>query len=328
MKNFVVTMTPMRISFVGGGTDFKEFYKQNNGGAVISGAINKYVYIIVNKYHDKNKCLLKYSKTEIVNRVNEIQHPLLRECIKKMKIWGLDINSVADIAAGTGLGSSSSFTVGLINALEYYKGRSVSKINLANKACDIELNQLKLPTGKQDQFAASFGGLNLIEFKPSGKTIVKKINNTKVNDFLKKNVVIINTGFIKKNKIVLTEQVNNIKKGKEFFNHLIYMRDSVYEFKKSLERMDMQSCGEILDENWQRKKELAKGISNNYINDMYDESIKCGALGGKILGAGGRGYLMLICPDNKKHLIRKKFNKFNFLNFEFDNKGSRRILKI
>ena len=328
MKNFIATMTPMRISFVGGGSDFKEFYKTNDGGAVLNAAINKYVYIIINKYHDPKKCLLKYSKSEIVNKIGDIKHPLIKGCLRKMKIWGLDINSVADIPAGTGLGSSSSFTVGLINALEYYKGRSVSKINLANKACDIELNQLKLPTGKQDQFAASFGGLNLIEFKPGGKTIVKKINNTKIKDFLKKNVVIINTGFIKKNKIVLTEQVNNIKKGKEFFNHLIYMRDSVYEFKNSLERKDIQSCGEILDENWQRKKELAKGISNNYINDMYDESIKCGALGGKILGAGGRGYLMLICPESKKHLIKKKFNKFNFLNFEFDNKGSRRILKI
>ena len=127
MKNFVVTMTPMRISFVGGGSDFKEFYVPNNGGAVISAAINKYMYIIINKYHDKNKCFLKYSKTEVVDNVKNIKHPLIWGCLSKSKLWGLDINSVADIPAGTGLGSSSSFTVGLINALQLYKGKSLSK---------------------------------------------------------------------------------------------------------------------------------------------------------------------------------------------------------
>ena len=137
MNNFVATMTPMRISFVGGGTDFKEYYQINNGGAVLNAAINKYVYIIINKYHDPKKCLLKYSKSEIVNKIKDIKHPLIKGCLIKMKIWGLDINSVADIPAGTGLGSSSSFTVGLINALEYYRGRSISKIDLANKACNI-----------------------------------------------------------------------------------------------------------------------------------------------------------------------------------------------
>ena len=328
MKNFVATKTPMRISFVGGGTDFKEFYKNNNGGAVLNAAINKYVYIIINKYHDPKKCLLKYSKSEIVNKIKDIKHPLIKGCLIKMKIWGLDINSVADIPAGTGLGSSSSFTVGLINALEYYRGRSISKIDLANKACNIEINQLKLPTGKQDQFAASFGGLNLIKFKSNGQTKVEKINNNKIIDFLNKNILIINTGVIKKNKAVLTEQVKNIKKGKKFFDHLNFMRDSVFEFKNSLMRSDIQACGDILDENWERKKELATGISNSYINEMYKDSIKCGALGGKILGAGGRGYLMLICPENRRRAIKKKFNKFDFLSFEFDKNGSRRILKI
>ena len=328
MNNFVVTKTPMRISFVGGGTDFKEFYKKNNGGAVLNATINKYVYIIINKYHDPERCLLKYSKTEIIKKVEDIKHPLLKGCIKNMKVWGLDINSVADIAGGTGLGSSSSFTVGLINALEYYQGKSISKKNLANKACDIEINQLKLPTGKQDQFAASFGGLNLIKFHKNEKTEVEKINNKSIINFLNKNIIIINTGVIKKNKAVLTEQVKNIKKGKKFSDHLNFMRDSVFEFKNYLLKKDLKICGEILDENWKRKKDLAKGITNSYINEMYYESLKCGALGGKILGAGGRGYLMLICPQNRQNLIKKKFRKFNFLNFKFENDGSKRILRI
>ena len=327
MKNFVVTMTPMRISFVGGGTDFKEFYKQNNGGAVISGAINKYVYIIVNKYHDKNKCLLKYSKTEIVNRVNEIQHPLLRECIKKMKIWGLDINSVADIAAGTGLGSSSSFTVGLINALQFYKKNFMSKIKLANTACEVEIDSLKLPIGKQDQFAATYGGLNIIKFKSNGKTIVQNIKNKKIINFLKKNLVIINTGVIKNNKSILKEQKNNIKKGKKFYEHLNFIKNSVYEFKSALEENDIEICGEILHENWEKKKELAAGISNYNINQMYEDSLRFGALGGKILGAGGRGYLMLICPKKNQNSIFKRFKKYEFLDFEFDQQGSRHLIR-
>ena len=328
MNNFVVTKTPMRISFVGGGTDFKEYYKKNNSGAVLNAAINKYVYIIINKYYDSKKCLLKYSKTEIIRKVDDIKHPLLKGCLKNMKVWGLDINSVADIAGGTGLGSSSSFTVGLINALEYYKGRNISKMNLANKACDIEINQLKLPTGKQDQFAASFGGLNLMRFKKNGKTLIEKIGDKNIIKFLNENIIIINTGVVKKNKAVLTEQVKNIKKGKKFFDHLNFMRDSVFEFKNSLINKDLQICGEILDENWERKKELARGITNSYINEMYYDSLKCGALGGKILGAGGRGYLMLICPKNIQRSIRKKFSKFDFLNFSFDKDGSKRILKI
>ena len=328
MNNFVATMTPMRVSLVGGGSDFKEFYKMNNGGAVLSASINKYVYIIVNKYHDQNKCLLKYSRSEIVKNVNDIKHPLIRGCLKKMKIWGLDINSVADIPAGTGLGSSSSFTVGLVNALEYYKGRHLSKMNLANKACDIEINQLKLPMGKQDQFAASYGGLNLIKFKSNGKTIVEEIKNKKIINFLKENIIIINTGVIKKNKSILSKQIRNIKKGKNFFEHLIFMRDSAYLFKNALLDRDIQICGEILDENWERKKELASGITNNYINQMYKDSIKSGALGGKILGAGGRGYLLLICPKNKQKDIFKKFSRFQFLKFDFDYNGSKRLLRI
>ena len=328
MKNFVATMTPMRISFVGGGSDLKEFYKYNNGGMVISAAINKYVYIILNKYHDKNRCLLKYSKSEIVNNSKEIRHPLLRACLEKSKLWGLDVNSVADIPAGTGLGSSSSFTVGLINALEYYKNKFISKQTLADKACEIEIDFLKLPIGKQDQFAAAYGGLNVIKFRPNGNTIVEKIKNKNILDFLRKNLIIINTGIRKNNKTILQEQKNNIKKGKIFFEHLKFMRDSVFEFKSSLLKYDIKMCGEILNENWKRKKKLAKQITNHNINQMYEETLKYGALGGKILGAGGRGYLILICPKNKQKMIFQKFRKFEFLDFNFDKLGSRRIMRI
>ena len=329
MKNFVVTMTPMRISFIGGGSDLKDFYRVNNsGGAVISTTINKYVYIILNKYHNKNHCLLKYSKSELVKNINEIRHPLISACLKKADLWGLDINSVADIPAGTGLGSSSSFTVGLINALQYYKNKPISKRTLANKACEIEIDVLKLPVGKQDQFAATYGGLNIIKFKPKGNTSIEKITNEKAVNDLKEDLIIINTGIRNNNKIILREQQKNIRKGKEFFEHLRFMRNSVFDFKSALLKSDINICGEILHENWVKKMELAKGITNKKINKIYEEALYCGALGGKILGAGGRGYLMLICPKKKQKKILKRFNKLEFLNFEFDKFGSRRLIRV
>ena len=325
MKNFITTATPMRISLVGGGSDLKNFYQKNGGGAVISAAINKYVYIIINKYHDKNKCLLKYSKTELVNELKDIKHPLIRSCLNKIKLWGLDINAVSDIPAGTGLGSSSSFTVGLINALRHYKKMPLNKTSLAEYACSAEIDFLKLPIGKQDQYAASFGGLNLIKFNTNGSTNVQQIKKKGMTNFLRKNLLIINTGVRKNNKIILEDQIKNIKNDKMAIEHLKFMRDSVYEFKSALLKYDINKCGEILHENWIRKKSLAKGISNNSIDEMYSDSLKYGALGGKILGAGGRGYLMLICDRNSQKKVVKKFKKFEILDFTFDDLGSRKL---
>ena len=322
-------MTPMRISFIGGGSDIKDFYQtNNNGGAVISAAINKYVYIILNKYHDKRRCLLKYSKTEIVRNIKDIKHPLIKACMKKSNLWGLDINSVADISAGTGLGSSSSFTVGLISALQCYKKRPASKKTLAEKACEIEIDILRQPIGKQDQYAAAYGGLNIIKFQQNGDTTVEKITNRKVINFLKENLLIINTGIRKNNKVVLYEQKRNIKKGKIFLEHLRFMRNSVFDFKSALIKRDIKVCGDILHENWRKKRELAKRITTRDINKIYEDALSCGALGGKILGAGGGGYLMLICPKNEQKKILKKFKKLEFLNFEFDNFGSRKLIHI
>ena len=164
MKKLILVRSPMRISFVGGGTDIKEYY-ENFGGSVFNASINKYVYILINKYHDKKKCILKYSKSENVNSVKDIKHPLIRNCLALTKIWGLDIHSIADVPGGTGLGSSSSFTVSLINALHYYKNKKLSKHDLAKKACHVEINLLKAPVGKQDQYAASYGGVNTFIFK-------------------------------------------------------------------------------------------------------------------------------------------------------------------
>ena len=324
MKKIVIARSPLRISFVGGGTDLKEFY-QDHEGEVFSAAINKYVYILANKYHDNSRCLLKYSKTENVSNIKDIKHPLIRHALNLTNSWGLDINSVSDVSSGTGLGSSSSFTVSLLNGLCELSGKKISKEQLAEKACFVEINKAKSPIGKQDQYAASFGGINHIKFKRSGKVLVKQFRNKYIMKELKKRLIVINTGVIKNNFKILKEQKKNINLKGESVNNLLFMKNSVSIFYKELLNKNFQNCGEIIHENWIKKTELSKNINNDFFSDIYEECLNLGAYGGKILGAGGRGYLLLIAPTNKIPLIKKKFKKLNFLDFDFENEGSKII---
>ena len=325
MKKLILVRSPMRISFVGGGTDIKEYY-ENFGGSVFNASINKYVYILINKYHDKKKCILKYSKSENVNSVKDIKHPLIRNCLALTKIWGLDIHSIADVPGGTGLGSSSSFTVSLINALHYYKNKKLSKHDLAKKACHVEINLLKAPVGKQDQYAASYGGVNTFIFKKNNDVIVKKFLNKLAIKNLKNNLLLINTNTQKINIPTLQEQRKNILKGGKYLDNLKFMRDSVEIFKKNLIKNDLKVCGQILHENWKRKITFSKKINNPLFQEIYDESLKSGAYGGKICGAGGRGFLLLISPKQNHKIIKKKLNKLEFLDFNFDYSGSKQVI--
>ena len=327
MKKLILFRSPMRISFVGGGTDIKEYY-ENFEGSVFSASINKYVYILINKYHDKKKCVLKYSKSENVNSVKDIKHPLIRNCLALTKIWGLDIHSIADIPGGTGLGSSSSFTVSLLNALYYYKNRKLSKQDLAKKACHVEINFLKAPVGKQDQYAASYGGINTFIFKKNEDVIVKKFLNKSVIKNLKNNLLLINTNTHKKNISTLNEQKKSIMKGGKYLDNLKFMKDSVEIFKNNLIKNDLKVCGQILDENWRKKITLSKKINNPLFQEIYNESLKSGAYGGKICGAGGRGFLLLISPKRNHKIIKKKLNKLEFLDFNFDYSGSKQIISL
>jgi len=327
MKKLILFRSPMRISFVGGGTDIKEYY-ENFEGSVFSASINKYVYILINKYHDKKKCVLKYSKSENVNSVKDIKHPLIRNCLALTKIWGLDIHSIADIPGGTGLGSSSSFTVSLLNALYYYKNRKLSKHDLAKKACHVEINLLKAPVGKQDQYAASYGGINTFIFKKNEDVIVKKFLNKSVIKNLKNNLLLINTNTHKKNISTLNEQKKSIMKGGKYLDNLKFMKDSVEIFKNNLIKNDLKVCGQILDENWRKKITLSKKINNPLFQEIYNESLKSGAYGGKICGAGGRGFLLLISPKRNHKIIKKKLNKLEFLDFNFDYSGSKQIIPL
>ena len=325
MKNLILVRSPMRISFVGGGTDIKEYY-ENFGGSVFNASINKYVYILINKYHDKKKCILKYSKSENVNSVKDIKHPLIRNCLALTKIWGLDIHSIADVPGGTGLGSSSSFTVSLINALHYYKNKKLSKNDLAKKACHVEINLLKAPVGKQDQYAASYGGVNTFIFKKNNDVIVKKFLNKLAIKNLKNNLLLINTNTQKINIPTLQEQRKNIMKGGKYLDNLKFMRDSVEIFKKNLIKNDLKVCGQILHENWKKKITFSKKINNPLFQEIYNESLKSGAYGGKICGAGGRGFLLLISPKQNHKIIKKKLNKLEFLDFNFDYSGSKQVI--
>ena len=325
MKKLILVRSPMRISFVGGGTDIKEYY-ENFGGSVFNASINKYVYILINKYHDKKKCILKYSKSENVNSVKDIKHPLIRNCLALTKIWGLDIHSIADVPGGTGLGSSSSFTVSLINALHYYKNKKLSKYDLAKKACHVEINLLKAPVGKQDQYAASYGGVNTFIFKKNNDVIVKKFLNKLAIKNLKNNLLLINTNTQKINIPTLHEQRKNIMKGGKYWDNLKFMKDSVETFKKNLIKNDLKVCGQILHENWKRKNTFSKKINSPLFQEIYDESLKSGAYGGKICGAGGRGFLLLISPKQNHKIIKKKLNKLEFLDFNFDYSGSKQVI--
>ena len=282
----------------------------------------------MNKYHDKRKCVLKYSKTENVNSLKDIKHPLIRNCLALTKIWGLDIHSISDIPGGTGLGSSSSFTVSLLNALYSYKNKKLSKYDLANKACHVEINLLKAPVGKQDQYAASYGGINTFIFKKNEDVIVKKFLNKSVIKNLKNNLLLINTNTHKKNISTLNEQKKSIMKGGKYLDNLKFMKDSVEIFKNNLIKNDLKVCGQILDENWRKKISLSKKVNNPLFQEIYNESLKSGAYGGKICGAGGRGFLLLISPKRNHKIIKKKLNKLEFLDFNFDYSGSKQIIAL
>lgn len=318
----IVTQTPFRISFAGGGTDLKEFYEKEQG-AVLSTTIKKHVYIAVNKQFEDN-ILLKYSRTELIKDAQEIQHPLIKQCFLKTKNkMPLEMASFADIpSSGTGLGSSSAFTVGLLKAL--YTALNEDKENhaLAKEACEIEIDALKEPIGKQDQYACALGGLNVIRFNPDGSVAVEPI---KIPDETKKaledNLVLFYTGITRQSRTILTEQKKETLKQEKWLK-LCKMRDLVFELRDALTGGDLSSFGEILNKGWLLKKEMASGISNDIIDAYYKKALESGATGGKLLGAGGGGFLLLYCDKDKQQKLRESL-PLREIKFAFDPEGSR-----
>jgi D-glycero-alpha-D-manno-heptose-7-phosphate kinase len=317
----IISRTPFRISFAGGGSDLQSYYSRF-GGAVVSTTINKYNYLSIHPYFAENKILLKYSSTELVDNNTEIKHPLIREIFKYFDITGVDFNSSADIPSGTGLASSSAFAAGLINLCAAYKGQYISKYDIAKIACDIEINHLNEPIGKQDQFACSVGGLNLIEFRANEEVHIEKIplQLQKVEE-LQSNLLMFYLGKTRAASSILQEQKVNIEDNKKLDN-LHKMVQLAYDLKVELCKQNIHSIGEILHTGWMYKKELANGIADNFINDNYEKAIQAGALGGKLLGAGGGGFLLFYVEKEKQVEVKKALQHLVETPFSFDTTGT------
>ncbi len=316
----IISRTPFRISFAGGGTDLESFYREEPG-AVVSTAIDKYMYVNAHPYFE-DRILLKYSRTELVKRVSQIKHPLMREAIRLAKIkGGIEIASAADIAAGTGLGSSSSFTVGLLHALHAFEGRYVPAERLAREACDIEIKRVKEPIGKQDQTIAAHGGFQFIEFLPGGEVRVQPIIFPRGKEAaLNERMLLFYTGTTRSASRILNRQGRRAKANRD---HLRKIRGFADAARESLQRGRIDDLGEILHEGWELKKSLAKGISNPRIDRAYAKARKAGAMGGKVLGAGGGGFLLLFAKNGRQGALRHAMKGWREIPFNFEPEGSK-----
>jgi D-glycero-alpha-D-manno-heptose-7-phosphate kinase len=321
----IITRTPFRISFVGGGSDMETFYSRHQG-AVLSTSINKYMYISSHKFFFKDQVRVKYSKTETVDRVDDLKHPILREALKKAGLkGGIEISSIADIPAGTGMGSSSSFTVGLLHNLYAIKRQYVSAEELAEGACEIEIDILREPIGKQDQYAAAVGGLNIFYFNPDGSVRIEPLYiKNEVYERLQENLVMFYTGSQRNASDILAEQKKNASQ-EDKFNVLKSMVTLVRELRDSLYNERINDFGKLLHENWILKQKLASNISNKDIEEIYNTGLKSGAEGGKLLGAGGGGFFLFYCEKHKQQKLKDSLKHLYNFEFKFDQDGSKLI---
>jgi D-glycero-alpha-D-manno-heptose-7-phosphate kinase len=316
----IISRTPFRISLCGGGSDLPAFY-QKHGGCVLSTTINKYMYISVHASFQRKETILKYSKTEIVDSLDDIKHSYFKVILQQLQIFGVEIISTADIPAGTGLGSSSSFTVGLLHSLYGYKRRLVSKEFLADEACKIELDILKHPIGKQDQYAASYGGLNFYTFQKDGCVFVDPVLIAQQSlEKLQQNLMLFYIQGTHDASLILEEQGRNIVKGdgEEGQKKLC---DLTYKLRECISDDNIDMVGEILHASWLIKRSLATGISNNHIDHLYQLAIDNGAIGGKLLGAGGGGFLLFYVPESRQKQVRSAL-AVPQQQFAFDKQGS------
>ncbi|MDY6836019.1 MAG: GHMP kinase [Chloroflexota bacterium] len=312
----------MRVSFLGGGTDFEGFFS-NEAGAVLSAAIDKYVFVIVKERFD-GLIYVNYSKKETVSRVDDIEHDLVREALKMTGVdEGIEITTLADIPSeGTGLGSSSSITIGLLQALYAYQGESRTARELAEDACRIEIDILGRPMGKQDQYIAAYGNLRFITFNHNDIKVEKIPLNIEYRRKLSEGIMLFYTGQTRQSSIVLEEQKANIG---ERMDELREMRRLAFEGRGALLEGKFEEFGQILHNSWEIKKQLASKVSNPGIEDMYETARKAGALGGKISGAGGGGFLLLYCPNGRKDDVREALNYFRPLPVGIEPDGSKVI---
>lgn len=322
----IISRTPLRMSLVGGGSDLPAFYRRKRG-AVLSTAINKYVYVNVNKKFDDG-VRIAYSKNEEVESVAQIQHHLVRATMEYLGLrGGIEITTIADVPSnGTGLGSSSTFTVGLIHALNAYLGRYTSAERLGADACTIEINICAEPIGKQDQYAAAFGGFNLIEFLPDETVIVEPIVcKPETIAEVQRNTLLLYTGIARSASSLLREQSAVVAANKDKYSTIESMARLAYVLRDELQNNNPQAIGEILHQNWMLKKSVTNGISTPIIDQWYETAIKSGATGGKILGAGAGGFLMLYAPQDRHDSIKASLPELRQIPIAFEPLGSRII---
>ncbi|HWB95747.1 MAG TPA: hypothetical protein VG672_03570 [Bryobacteraceae bacterium] len=319
----IITRTPFRISFAGGGSDLEAFYCQEPG-VVLSTAIDKYMYLTVMRRFGNN-FRISYSRTELVETVDEIEHSIVRECLKSLEIHhGLEIVSMADIPAQSGLGSSSSFAVGLLHALYASEGKLVSADRLAEHACEIEIQRLKEPIGKQDQYIAAHGGLQLIQFNPDGTVFVDPVvcppgTREELNDRL----MMFFTGITRNAKDVLQKQSAGTNEKRPALRRMCQIARDLRDVLTT--GKDLNAFGHLLHEAWEAKRSVEASISNAVIDEYYERARRAGALGGKLLGAGGGGFLLLYCEPHLQDRVREELEELQEVPFRFDPQGSKII---
>jgi D-glycero-alpha-D-manno-heptose-7-phosphate kinase len=322
----IISKTPLRMSFVGGGSDLPSFYREF-GGAVLSTAIDKHIYITVNKRFD-DSYRISYSRTEEVPSIDEVQHPLARECLKLTAFTdGIEVTSIADIPArGTGLGSSSSFVVGLLHALHAYAGRYVSAGQLAEEACRIEIEKCGEPIGKQDQYAAAFGGLNVIRFHPDDRVDVEPvICRPGVLGELQTQFLTFYTGATRSASALLAKQSQDVAADQEKQRCLKRMVALVDDTRHALQAGKLEEFGGLLDENWRLKASLTSGISNEQVDRWYRLAREAGAWGGKLLGAGEGGFLLVQAPLDRHEAVKRVLADIRHVPLGFERSGSQII---
>lgn len=322
----IISKTPLRMSFLGGGSDMPSFYRQY-GGKVVSVAIRKYVFVNVNPKFDDG-VRVSYSITETVESSEKVAHPLVRASLKLLNIpGGVEITSIADIpAGGSGLGSSSSFTVGLLHALNAYKGQYTDPLRLAHDACHVEIDMCGEPIGKQDQYAAAVGGLNTIEFHPDDSvTVSPVICSVAVRRQLEESILVLYTGRTRSASNILKKQSENSGSNTATIAALREMVGLADEFLKCLNSGNSADLGRIMHEGWELKRSLSPGITDSDIDDLYARARAEGAIGGKLLGAGGGGFLMLLAPPEKHDAIATALGHLRRVKLPFASEGSQII---
>lgn len=321
----IISKTPLRISFIGGGSDIQSFYKHQTG-SVVATAINKHVYIAVNKQFD-GRIIINYSKTETVKKVQDIENDLVREALRLTGIdGGIHITSIADIPSeGTGMGSSSSYIVGLLNVLYAYQGKHVNAQRLAEEACKIEIDILKRPIGKQDQYMAAYGGFRHIKFNSDDSVFIDPIIcNSLTKKKLKEKLLLFYTGITRSSNPILSEQSKNLEKDQTRIKmtKMVLHAENLY---KDLKNNKLSAFGNLLHQSWLLKKSMAKGITTLNIDGWYKKALENGAIGGKILGAGGGGFLLLYAPKSNHQRIINCLSGLIPIQFDFEPQGSKII---